>query len=277
MMTVKTPTRLAVSTWSLHRTLGDPKFYGPETNDIPIDTHNNGSLKLVDVPARIAAEGIGALEICHFHLPSADRAYLQQVRDAAATASVEIWNLLIDAGDITHPTDGARDEAWVSRWVDVAHELGAKRVRIIAGKQAPNADTLERSRDSLLRLSAKAESFGLRVLIENWFDLLSTPDAMHWLINETAGHVGMLFDFGNWKGANKHTNLAQIARYAESCHCKPQFNADGAIERNDYVQCFDIVHDAGFSGPLSLIYDGPSADEFAGLAAEKAIAQAYVN
>ena len=272
----KTPLRLAVSTWSLHRTLGDPQIYGPDTNQIPVNTHGRGALSLLEVPTRIARAGIHALEICHFHLPSIDANYLHQVRAAAEQAQVEIWNLLIDAGDPVHPQDAARDEAWIAQWLDVAHELGTKRVRVIAGKQSPTAKTLQHSRDALLRLADKAEPHGIRVLTENWFETASTPDAVHELMRTTEGRIGLLFDFGNWKGATKHADLAQIAQYAESCHCKPQFHADGSIEPSDYTRCFDIVHTAGFSGPFSLIYDGPNDDEFAGLAAEKAIAETYL-
>ena len=273
---IKTPRRIAVSTWSLHRTLGDPKLYSPETNEIPLDTHGRGALTLLGVPTRIAQAGIHALEICHFHLASVGTDYLHQVRAAAEQAQVEIWNLLIDAGDPVHPQHAARDEAWIAQWLDVAHALGAKRVRVIAGKQPPTAETLQRSRDALLRLADKAEPLGIRVLTENWFETTSTPESVHELMRATEGRIGLLFDFGNWKGATKHADLAQIARYAESCHCKPQFNADGGIERADYTRCFDIVRGAGFSGPFSLIYDGPNDDEFAGLAAEKAIAQNYL-
>jgi hypothetical protein len=62
---------------------------------------------------------------------------------------------------------------------------------------------------------------------------------------------------------------------AESCHAKPQFNADGSVEPNDYTRCLDITKAAQFAGPYTLIYDGPSADEFAGLDAESRIVQPY--
>jgi len=274
---IHTPRRIALSTWSLHRALGKPAFYGPDDDRIPTQTHGHGALRLLDVPARIAQAGFHTLELCHFHLPSTDASYLSELRAAADKAQVEIWNVLIDAGDVVAPVHGARDEAWIVKWIGIAHALGAKRVRVIAGKQAPTAANLKHSREALLRMADQAEAGGMRVLTENWFELSGTPDALHELMHTTSGRVGLLFDFGNWKSATKHADLTQIARYAESCHCKPQFNADGSLERADYTRCFDIVREASFSGPFSLIYDGPNDDEFAGLAAEKAIATAYLN
>jgi sugar phosphate isomerase/epimerase len=273
---VQTPSRLAVSTWSLHRTLGDPAFYGPEADRIPLNTHQRGALALLELPRRIAEAGIHALEICHFHLPSTDGAYLHQLRVAADEAGVELWNLLIDAGDVTDPEHSRRDEAWIADWIRVAGTLGTKRVRVIAGKQPPTPDTLAHSAAALVRLADVAEPLGIRVLTENWFETTSTPDAVHTILQATHGRIGLLFDFGNWKGPGKFADLRHIAPYAESCHCKPPFLADGSLDTDDYTRCFDITRAVGFSGPYSLIYDGPRDDEFAGLAAEKAVAQKYV-
>src|SRR5947209_5352735 len=96
--------RLSVSTWSLNRTLGQPQFYGVDNqHNIPVDTHNKGVLSLLELPAHIARFGISTLEICHFHLPSLDKGYLAELRGALAAAHVELFSLLIDDGDITHP------------------------------------------------------------------------------------------------------------------------------------------------------------------------------
>ena len=54
--------RLSVSTWSLHRQLGKPGFTGPAHGmQIPIETHNKGSISLLELPARIAEFGIRTL------------------------------------------------------------------------------------------------------------------------------------------------------------------------------------------------------------------------
>lgn len=267
--------RLSVSTWSVHRSLGDPALHGPADAGIPIHTHNHGALTLLELPARIAQHGIKTLEICHFHLPSLDDAYLAQLRKAIEDAGVELWQVLADAGDITHPADGERDEKWIAQWIDVAHKLGAKRVRVIAGKQKPTRENLAKSRDAILRLNEVAQPLGIRLVTENWFDLLDTPDDVLWLLDQTQGQLGLCLDFGNWKGERKYAGLAAIAPMAESCHAKPQFTSDGAVEPSDYTRCLDITKAAGFAGPYTLIYDGPSADEFAGLEAEKRIVLPY--
>lgn len=274
-MTHKTDLRLSVSTWSLHRSLGEPRFNGPDEPQIPYNSHNRGGIGLLEVPAQIAAHGIHTLEICHFHLPSRSTAYLRALRSTLEVTGVELWSVLIDAGDVTHPQHGARDEAWIAEWIDVAGQLGAKRARVIAGRQALSPQALDASQAALARLAERAEGHGVRLMTENWFELLGTPDAVITLLGALDGRVGLCFDFGNWKGASKYEDLAQIAPLAESCHAKPQFDANGDIERDDYVRCLDITREAGFSGPYTLIYDGPDGDEFAGLAGEKAIVEGY--
>jgi hypothetical protein len=274
-MTQPTGPRLSVSTWSLHRSLGDPQFYGPDAPQIPFSTHNRGGIGLLEVPAQIAERGIHTLEICHFHMPSRAPAYLRAMRSTLEVNNVQLWSLLIDAGDITHPQNGQRDEAWIAEWIEVAGQIGAKNARVIAGKQPHTPEAIEASRAALTRLADVAESKNLRLMTENWFDLLATPAAVIDLLESLDGRVGLCFDFGNWKGEQKYENLAAIASYAESCHAKPQFGPGGAIEQNDYVRCLNITREAGFSGPYTLIYDGPDSDEFAGLADEKAIVEAY--
>ena len=276
-MTIVNRPRLSVSTWSLHRSLGRPTFSGPESNEneggVPTTTP---SFTLLELPARIAEQGIHTLEICHFHLASRDPAYLTQLRKAIEAAGVELWQLLIDAGDVTDPQHADRDIAWIEDWIDVACQLGAKRARVIAGKAEPSKATLAKSQDALMNLADYAGMRGLRLMTENWHNLLSTPEAVLTLIDGLEGDVGLLADFGNWKGPQKYDDLAQILPRAESCHTKCHFSAPGVMDQTDFVHCLDLARAAGFKGPHTLIYDGPGDDEFVGLQLERAVVMPYV-
>jgi hypothetical protein len=59
---------------------------------------------------------------------------------------------------------------------------------------------------------------------------------------------------------------------AEDTHAKCAFNAalsePEAMDEADFGRCLDIAAAAGYSGPYTLIYDGPDEDEWAGIAAE---------
>lgn len=268
--------RLSVSTWSLHRTLGNPNIYGVEQAfHIPLETHNQGQCTLLELPARLAAFGITTLEICHFHLPNLDPSYLSELRAAMRDSNIELFSLLIDEGDITHPTHAARDLAWIERWLEIAELLGARRARVIAGKTTSEG-ALQRSVPALRRLYEHAEGRGLRLMTENWFHFLGNPQAVHALFEQLEQHVGLCLDFGNWTGPDKYMQLASIAAYAESCHTKAHFSAPDQLDQPDYIRCLDITRDAQFVGPYTLIYDGPDDDEWNGLALERKIVQPYL-
>jgi hypothetical protein len=73
---------LAVSSWSLHRTLGPiypalDVHPGERAAELP---YGPGHLCLLDAPAYVAALGISAFEVCHFHFPCTDPAYLARLR-----------------------------------------------------------------------------------------------------------------------------------------------------------------------------------------------------
>lgn len=278
MTQTNTAPRLSVSTWSLHRVLGltYPDAPGAPGDHAPVATYGPGSIPLLEIPQRIAAHGIKHLEICHFHLPGHDKSYLNELRTTLDEAGVNLFSLLIDEGDITHPTNAARDLAWIGEWIDTAGALGAQCVRVIAGKAQPDEASLALSREGFQQLVARAKPQGVRVMTENWFDLLSRPEYVLWLLDELEGEVGLCCDFGNWGGPTKYDDLAAIAPRAESCHTKAHFSALGELDVADYTRCLDITREAGFSGLHTLIYDGPGDDEWAGLVMEQEIVAPYV-
>ncbi len=102
------------------------------------------------------------------------------------------FSLFVDEGDITHPKNAARDLAWISSWLDVASSLGPKRVRIIVGKSFPSEEALDVSIRGFQSLLPHAETPGLRLMTENWYDLLSSPTSVHTFFQRLEGQVGFL-------------------------------------------------------------------------------------
>ena len=268
--------RLAVSTWSLHRTLGRLPNFGPEANGtVPQRTATAGALSLLELPARLAAFGLRKVEICHFHLPSREPAYLHQLRSALERANVTLWQLLIDAGDITHPTAAEEELEWIEGWIDVAATLGATRARVSGGRAEPSRATLAMSNEGLERLADYAGLRGVRLMTENWQNLLSKPEYVLTVL-DGLDHVGLLADFGNWSGPTKYKDLARILPRAESTHAKAHFSGPGMMDREDYAKCLDLCQRINYAGPYSMIYDGPDNDEWQGLQLERAVIAGYL-
>jgi sugar phosphate isomerase/epimerase len=260
----------AVSTWSLRRTLGNVVAEGSagaggRVMDLP---PADSQLTLLDLPPEIAARGYAEVHICHFHLASREPSYLAAVREALSANGLVLDTFLIDDGDLTAP-DADRHEAWYDAWLDVAEALGAHRARICAGRSAPTPELLAASGERLARLAAAHPK--VRVVTENWLEM--TPDAasVRTVLDAAGDRVGLLLDLGNWTGPDKYAQLAALAPRAETSHAKCHFTFDGPDEA-DFRRSLATLQDAGFAGPLCLIYDGPDADEWANLDREWTIA-----
>jgi len=263
--------RIAVSTWSLHRTLGVTHPHDLTTDAVGGSrrTYGPGQETLLSLPSALAREGYRRLEIVSFHMPSRDPAYLRDLRAELKSQGIVLQTLLIDDGDISHPDLGERDRRWIAGWIEVANELGAENARIIAGKQKPSREALDRSAAALLALADGNKGSSVRLVTENWLALLPGPDQVHDLLDRVDGKIGLLADFGNWHGPTKYADLQSIFGRAELCHAKANF-VDAKLDEDDYRKCATAAEAAGYTGPYTLIFASDEPDEWTGLAAERA-------
>ena len=263
-----TPT-IAVSSWSLHRTIGLSWWDSPGAPAVRKEAWGPGSLAILDLPATAARHGIRQLHLCHFHVESRDRAWLGAFRAALANAGVTLSMLLIDDGDISHPMEHVRDVAWVGSWIDTAAALGAKSARVVAGRQKPSPEALLLSVANLKMLARRGKSEGVRIVTENWLDLTPGPGEIEYLLDSVGDDLGLLADFGNWKGPSKYGDLERILARAEDTHAKASFSGPGVIDGDDFGRCLAACDSAGFAGPYTLIYEGADVDEWTAIGVEK--------
>jgi sugar phosphate isomerase/epimerase len=224
------------------------------------------------------------VELCHFHLPLLDPGYIGELRAALASSGIELFSVLIDAGDITHADSAQREKevAWVRSWLEVAARLGARCVRVIAGEAEPvqNGDWHEQeavrlSAENLRSLAHTGNELGLQVLTENFRALGCSAPALNAVLDLCAGEVGLCADFGNFQGAHKYEDLASILPRATSVHAKADFSDAGEIEREDFSRCLHLARAADFKGPYSLIYSS-GGDEWKGLAQTRQVVDEYL-
>lgn len=258
----------AVSTWSLHRSLGS-FVSGDRPGGGTAGSEPSAGLPLLDLPAELRRHGYDTLQICHFHLSSREESYLGKLRSALEVNGITLDTLLVDDGDLTDPGDADAHQAWISDWLDIARVLEARRARVVAGKQPP---TPERLRESGSRLAALAAEYpDVRVVTENWLALTPGPAEMNAVLDAAGEEVGLLIDLGNWTGPDKYDRLAAIAKRAETCHAKCHFGADGP-DRADFAESLEVLRRAGYAGPLALVYDGEDVDEWSRLEEQHPIA-----
>jgi sugar phosphate isomerase/epimerase len=187
-----------------------------------------------------------------------------------AEAGVELFSLLIDAGDITRPDPAEREAElnFIRHWIDIAGRCGAGHARVIAGDTAVSVDNgpirdhpaVQLSAQQLRALAAFGRERGVKVFTENFRALTRRPEAVLAIMTMCDGDVGLCVDFGNYKGPTKYDDLAAIMPYATSTHAKADYPQAGLMDRADFVRCLDLARAAEFEGPYSLIFDGPGSE-----------------
>jgi sugar phosphate isomerase/epimerase len=267
---------IAVSTWSLHHHLGYSYANGPANQPpyVKSDTWGAGVFDVLQLPAELATRGYFRCEICHFHVGSLDPDHLRAVARAFSDAHVKIQTLLIDDGDLTNPATLARDKVWMAKWIEAAAVLQAEHVRVIAGKVLPTPDALSMSIAGLCEMVSIGQKRGVKVVTENWFDLLSTPAAVHHVLDCVPG-LGFMADTGNWSGSTKYQDLASVFSRADLCHAKAAFEADLKMDAQDFSHCLAAAQQSGYSGPLTLIFMD-NGDEWQGLEKERHFIQQFM-
>lgn len=272
---------IAVSSWSVHRALGifHPNAPGNDVFGKAEEKWGVPRLSIMELPDAIARRGIDRLQLCHFHLESREPSYLAEVRAAIEDAGVTLSTLLIDDGDITHPTERDRDRGWIGRWIDAAAELGAKAARVVAGKQQPSPETLGWSVENLRTLGRRGAEQGVRVTTENWLALTASPSEVHHILDRTDGEVGFMADFGNWKttGPQRYEDLASILARSEDSHAKAWFLTDNEIDADDFGLCLEAAKRVGYSGPYTLIYEDKGTDEWTAVEIERDFVRSSFN
>ncbi|MGY8822811.1 MAG: sugar phosphate isomerase/epimerase family protein [Candidatus Latescibacterota bacterium] len=277
--------KIMTSSWSLHRTLGKVMYDWSDTKADPVLANGNlGGLALLEAPAELARRDIGMLEICHFHLPRLDNEYLDELRAALDERNVDLYSVLIDAGDITHadPTVRAKEVAWVRSFLGVASRLGARCARVIAGDAQPGTgedlrddEAVRTSAQNLRALAAAGRDLGVQVITENFRNLGCHAAGLSAILDLCEGEVGLCADFGNFKGPVKYDELSAILPHATSVHAKADFLAEGQMDRDDFARCLERARAADFTGPYSLIFSS-AGDEWQGLNWTREVVEEYL-
>ncbi len=279
---MRTTSYLSVSTWSLHRLLGPLRWTAWNAATGEHETHIEEQPQahaLLELPAEAARRGYRAIEVCHFHFPRTDADYLAELRAAFEAADVSFDTLLLDYGDLTSSDERRRDAdaAFIRRWIDIAVQAGARQIRVVAGEASPTDDAaIAQSAQALAELAGYAAPLGVRIITENFKALTSTGDGCLRLLGQTGDTVGMITDFGNFKGPAKYDEIAAIAPRSVSVHAKAAYDDAGLPDVPEFVRCLEAAKTAAFTGAYVLIYDGPG-DMWEGLERIKRIVMPYVS
>jgi len=278
----------AVSSFSLHRQLG-PLYL--ERRD------EEGALQPVVFPfpqehsieefGELAKTrlGVKAIELCQLQFADASPQRITALRAMLDEAGTKVLTVPIDIGDLTTESDVYRadDVARIEKWFEIAHLLGAKYVRVNAGAPIGGAGQVSRGAVVALKeLSDRAKALGMELLVENHGGASSDPDFMLQLL-EDVGHdrLGLLLDLGNFEPlisishgrfagkelptigidvSGVYENIERLAPVASLVHAKAIDPAADGTPLVDLPRALGIVAASGYSGSVSVEWEGQLGD-----------------
>jgi sugar phosphate isomerase/epimerase len=273
---------IGLSTWSLRRHMGPMKQQLVtdlgEKHEWAMDYPEEVSL--IDFAGFVRREyDLTSLELIQMSFPSTEPAYLERLRAAIEAAGATVENVPIDVGDICEP-DPERRAAYIGeikKWMDTAAAIGSRAVRVNTGPEREGSDALALAVESCRHLVDHAEKLGLSVLIENHGGISDDPEMLARLIEDVSTEwMGACPDFGGFEEAVRYEGLEKLMPLAKLVHAKSYaFDESGEETTIDYARCMKIIKSIGFSGVLSIEYEGEE-DQFEGIRKTKELITRYL-
>ncbi len=220
----------------------------------PGDEFEGPPLSLLDVPAEVAAHGYDCFDLSVLAIPSIERSYLAGLRAAFEDAKVELFQLLIDVGEVgsSDPNTRATGIKLTKRWMEIASELGARGLRYVPGYTEPTPVNIPAWAEAFRELADYATQCGLKPATENYKTFNTAPDELLQVLDLSERNYGVIGDFGNAKGPDKYDILAKLLPRATSIHAWAFPYEDGTLNADEFRRCLTIARDSGFDGPIML-------------------------
>jgi sugar phosphate isomerase/epimerase len=293
---------LSVSSYSLREQFGPLvfDFVDPQGNPVHIELPYPKLLNLSEFPARARDTfGVDTIETVAFQFAGLDDPEIDLFGDALAASGVRLVNVAIDVGDLLEPDADKRaaDIKLTKRWIERFTAMGSQFVRVNPGspfshhnEATPPAQLI----DALGEVGAFAKQRGSRLLVENHGGSSADPVWMGQLLNAAGRDAcGLLLDLGNFdvltsramagfgdaEGAEPtdpaelyasldltpvYDAVDALAEYTELVSLKANYvTEDGAVGPVDLPRALGILAARGYTGPLSVEYEGTGGDPWA--------------
>ncbi|MDR2285230.1 MAG: sugar phosphate isomerase/epimerase [Sphingobacterium sp.] len=256
---------ISLAEWSLHRTI------------------NKGELKNIDFPEFAAKKfGIYGVEYVNqfFKDKAKDMTYLKDLNDRAKSNGVTNVLIMVDGeGELAGADETKRKQAVENhyKWIDAAHFLGCKSIRVNAAGKGSKEEMKDRMVESLSTLAEYGKKAKINVVVENHGGTSSLGD---WLADvlKTVGkkNCGSLPDFGNFYEYDRYQGVIDLMPYAKGVSAKSNvFDDKGNEAVIDYARMMEIVKKAGYKGYVGIEYEGKDLSEIDGILATKALLERF--
>jgi sugar phosphate isomerase/epimerase len=256
---------ISLAQWSLNRSL------------------RGGELSNMEFPRAATELGFDAVEYVNTNFREESRDPASDADLRKATDDLGVRNVLImcdNEGNLGDPADAGRAAAVENhyRWLDVGKTLGCHSIRVNARSSGSPEEQMRLAADGLRRLTERADTLDLNVLVENHGGLSSSGA---WLgdVMRLVDHprCGTLPDFGNFnigrgETYDRYQGVAELMPFAKGVSAKSyDFDEAGDETTIDYRRMMRIVMESGYRGHVGVEYEGQVLAERDGIIATRAL------
>src|SRR3954467_13145111 len=231
---------------------------------------------VIDKAAMLGVEGV---DLLHRQMESEDAGYVRKLKRHALSRGVALVCLSIHQ-DFVDPSaeERLKNIKHTIRCIELAAQLGISCIRLNSGRWNTIAsfDDLMKARgeepvlpgyteddgfkwciECAQQCLSKAEEHGVVLAMENHWGLTRTPEGLLRIVNAVdSPWLGALMDTGNFL-EGPYEKLAQIAPKTVFVQAKTYFGGGEWYTLDlDYKRIAKILRDAGYSGYVSLEFEG---------------------
>lgn len=160
-------------------------------------------------------------------------------------------------------------------WVEAAHHLGCKSIRVNARSGGSRTQQLDLVTDSLSRLSKFAKDFDVNIIVENLWgsDYSYKADFIAEVMQAVnMPNCGTLPDLNNFRYDDPYRSTEIIMPWAKAVSAKSlDFDPQGREKYIDYQRMMRIVYDSGFRGHIGIEWEGCKKPPLEGVLLTKAL------
>jgi len=259
--------KLAISSYSFNR-FGA----GPEGDTIPT---------FRQMLERCNELGIDGIELLGVHFKSTEWGDLHRLKQDAARLGVPLVAVSAHHNFVSpDPLERRRNVDIISKWVEVASELGAPIVRAFGGRwnTAANFEQLMANKgfepplagysdddgyawsiEAFQIASYYAGRHGVTLALENHWGFTATATGVKRILSGTnSPWLKVALDTGNFNySADQYAEMAQLAPEAIVVHAKTYFGGGQYYDAGlDYPRIGGILRSAGYQGYVSIEFEG---------------------
>jgi len=239
----------------------------------------------LDFPKKtITTFGIAGLDYCSmfFADKAKDTNFLNELKKRSADNGCYNLRIMVDGeGVLGDLNKDVRTKAVENhyKWIDAAATLGCPMIRVNVEGDGDPAEVSKAAIESLNALIDYGKKSSTDVIVENHIGISCNGG---WLANVmkeiNSPHCGTLADFGNFcinrtkpptndiagwmqtkclEEYDRYKGIKELMPFAKGVHAKTHvFDANGNDTETDFAKMFNIITDSGFTGWVSIEYEG---------------------